>query len=61
MFLPGKSVEIFATNIKIVKCGLGMFRWIPELGTVWSEGFLYKVALPELKFSPIMYFVMYVQ
>ena len=28
-------------------------------GTVWSEGFLYKVALPELKISLIMYFVMY--
>ena len=27
--------------------------------TVWLEGFLYKVALPELKISPIMYFVMY--
>ena len=28
--------------------------------SVWSEGFLYKVALPELKISPIMYvFVMY--
>ena len=27
--------------------------------TVWSEGFLYKVAPPELKISPIMYFVMY--
>ena len=27
--------------------------------TVWSQGFLYKVALPELKISPIMYFVMY--
>ena len=25
--------------------------------TVWSEGFLYKVAPPELKISPIMYFV----
>ena len=24
--------------------------------TVWSEGFLYKVAPPELKNSPIMYF-----
>ena len=27
--------------------------------TVWSEGFLYKIALPELKISPIMYFAMY--
>ena len=27
--------------------------------TVWSEGFLYKVAPPELNISPIMYFVMY--
>ena len=27
--------------------------------TVWSEEFLYKVAPPELKISPIMYFVMY--
>ena len=27
--------------------------------TVWSEGFLYKVALPELKISPIMYFVIH--
>ena len=25
--------------------------------TVWLEGFLYKVALPELKISPTMYFV----
>ena len=25
----------------------------------WSEGFLYKVALPELKNSPIMYFVIH--
>ena len=29
------------------------------VGTVWSEGFLYKVALPELKISPIMYFVIH--
>ena len=29
------------------------------LGTVRSEGFLYKVALPELKISPIMYFVIH--
>ena len=28
-------------------------------GTVWSEGFLYKVAPPELKISPIMYFVIH--
>ena len=27
--------------------------------TVGSEGFLYKVALPELKISPIMYFVIH--
>ena len=27
--------------------------------TVRSEGFLYKVAPPELKISPIMHFVMY--
>ena len=27
--------------------------------TVWSEGFLYKVDQPELKISPIMYFVIY--
>ena len=27
--------------------------------TVWSEGFLYKVAPRELKISPIMYFDMY--
>ena len=25
----------------------------------WSEGFLYKIALPELKISPIMYFVIH--
>ena len=29
---------------------------IQTLYTVWSEGFLYKVALPELKISPIMKF-----
>ena len=29
------------------------------VNTVWSEGFLYKVALPELKISPIMYFVIH--
>ena len=27
--------------------------------TVWSEGFLYKVAPRELKISPIMYFVIH--
>ena len=27
--------------------------------TVWSEGFLYKVALPKLKIQPIMYFVIH--
>ena len=27
--------------------------------TVWLEGFLYKVAPPELKNSPIMYFVIH--
>ena len=27
--------------------------------TVWSEGFLYKVPLPVLKISPIMYFVIH--
>ena len=27
--------------------------------TVWSEGFLYKVTPPELKISPIMYFVIH--
>ena len=32
-------------------------EWVRILITVWSEGFLYKVALPELKFSTIMYFV----
>ena len=31
---------------------------IPLLRTVWSEGFLYKVAPPELKISPSMYFSM---
>ena len=29
------------------------------LHTVWSEGFLYKVAPPELKISTIMYFVIH--
>ena len=29
------------------------------LYTVWSEGFLYKVASLELKISPIMYFVIH--
>ena len=29
------------------------------INTVWSEGFLYKVAPPELKISPIMYFVIH--
>ena len=35
--------------------------WEEKLGhnTVWSEEFLYKVALPELKISPIMYFVIH--
>ena len=28
--------------------------------TVWSEGFLYKVAPPELEISPSMYFSLYV-
>ena len=28
-------------------------------GTVWLEGFLYKVVPPELKISPIMYFVIH--
>ena len=32
-----------------------------ESSTVWSERFLYKVALPESKISPIIYFVMYNQ
>ena len=27
--------------------------------TVWSEGFLYKVAPPEVKISPSMYFSIY--
>ena len=27
--------------------------------TVWSEGFLYKVAPPELKISSIIYFVIH--
>ena len=27
--------------------------------TVWSEVFLYKVAPPELKISPNVYFIMY--
>ena len=30
-----------------------------ECHTVWSEGFLYKVAPPELKISPNVYFIMY--
>ena len=30
-----------------------------EYYTVWSEEFLYKVAPPELKISPIMYFVIH--
>ena len=34
----------------------GQFIW---LTTVWSEGFLYKVAPPELKISLIMYFVIH--
>ena len=32
---------------------------IQNIYTVWSEGFLYKVALLELKISPIMYFVIH--
>ena len=33
------------------------FGLLVYLRTVWSEGFLDKVAPPELKISPIMYFV----
>ena len=33
--------------------------WASNVGTVWSENFLYKVALPELRNSPIMYFVIH--
>ena len=33
--------------------------FIYHLITVWSEGFLYKVAPPELKNSLIMYFVIH--
>ena len=43
-----------------------IFRWYvtphciaSTLYTVWSEGFLYKVAPPELKISPIMFFVIH--
>ena len=35
------------------------FYQFHKLATVWSEGFLYKVAPPELKISPIMYFVIH--
>ena len=38
---------IFASELQVTKL------------TVWSEGFLYKVAPPELKISPIMYFVIH--
>ena len=34
-------------------------KFFMKLRTVWSEGFLCKVTPPELKISPIMYFVMY--
>ena len=35
------------------------FLYTTIIFTVWSEGFLYKVTLPELKISPIMHFVIY--
>ena len=38
---------------------LKWFQFGEAMSTVWSEGFLYKVAPPELKISPIMYFGMY--
>ena len=33
--------------------------WTKAVLTVWSDGFLYKVALPELEITPSMYFSMY--
>ena len=45
---------VYQLDKKIVFYWTSMFQ-----NTVWSEGFLYKVAPLELKISPIMYFVMY--
>ena len=38
---------------------LFFFQKKKYIATVWSEGFLYNVAPPELKISPIMYFVIH--
>ena len=47
------------TNVTVEhKCHICL-KILPTLGTVWSEEFLYKVASPELKNSPIMYFVIH--
>ena len=48
------SVESVSTNI-IFLIGITLVH------TVWSEGFLYKDAPPELKISPIMYFDITIQ
>ena len=44
-------------SLKNVYCSKMLRGYIQ--GTVWSDGFLYKVARPELKNSPIMYFVIH--
>ena len=62
-FSTSYSCNIFDGNAmeKNYWAGKSMYNYVimRMFSTVWSQGFLYKVAPPELKISPIMYFVMY--
>ena len=46
-------------SFKLFQQSLFIDITLESRGTVWSEGFLHKVAPPELKISPNVYFIMY--
>ena len=46
-------------HMQLLNCHISLKQKFWIWYTVWSEGFLYKVATPDLKISPIMYFVIH--
>ena len=54
-YIEGRGGRGFQKNLRYSTTGRGFIVCMVGWHTVWSEG--YKVAPPELKISPIMYFI----
>ena len=56
--IPFPTIIIWFMSQKALFKEIEPMNWY-LMSTVWSEGFLHKVAPPELKISPNVYFIMY--